>query len=518
MKKSIIYFLTTLTLLTGITACDKGFDELNKNPVQPTSLNPGFLMNYAIIMASFPSSTLPYELAIVQQMVTPYSGVLAGGNFNQDNRPVTLGNWNNYYREVIKHTTDVMQMTMEDESKTNLYQMARIWYSLAAMILTDTYGEVPYFDAGLGYLEGIATPQYDPQQQIYQALLTVLEQATANLDDTKSIETGDVLYGGDVEKWKRFGNSLMLRAAMRLSKVDTDLASEYVAKAVAGGLMQANADNAAIRHDFNYVNPVGNILNATEANNFYLAKPFVDYLSSNNDPRLASIAVRYVGATSGPDQNSAIDGTPPENVYVSTIPADQVGMPMGFDNATIIPVAESQGLASFYDYSQLDRTRMGKRDAPAYLVTYAETQLLLAEAVIRGWVQGNAAGLFEEGIRADMEQLAEYGEDTAVPPEAIEAYIQAHPLNTANALEQINNQYWVASFLNGPEAFANFRRTGYPILTPNPFPGSEIQGDFIHRLTYPDAEFAVNTGHIREAISRQGPDNLDTQVWWDVEQ
>jgi hypothetical protein len=85
----------------------------------------------------------------------------------------------------------------------------------------------------------------------------------------------------------------------------------------------------------------------------------------------------------------------------------------------------------------------------------------------------------------------------------------------ADALNEINTQYWVASFLNGPEAFANFRRSGFPLLTPNPYPGKEITGDFIRRLTYPDSEGAVNPTNKQDAISRQGPDNLETRVWWD---
>jgi hypothetical protein len=83
-------------------------------------------------------------------------------------------------------------------------------------------------------------------------------------------------------------------------------------------------------------------------------------------------------------------------------------------------------------------------------------------------------------------------------------------------MEQIGNQYWVASFLNGYEGFANFRRTGYPALTPNPYPGRDISGDFIRRLSYPDAEFSVNNANIQAAVQRQGPDNLDTRVWWDT--
>jgi hypothetical protein len=260
MKKLIIYLLTSLSFLGGMTGCDNGFDEMNTNPVQPTSLNPIFLMNNAVIEASHSSTNLMYELAIVQQIISPNGGVLAGGNFNQDNRPVTLGNWNKYYRGVLKHTADVKNATREVEARSNLYNMARILHSYAAMVLTDTYGDVPYFQAGLGFAEGNVTPAYDAQQQIYQDVLKELEQASAALSTSKPIETGDILYGGNIEKWQRLGYSLMLRAAMRHSKVDENTARTYAAKAVAGGVMQSNDDNAVIRHDFNYSNGIGNTL------------------------------------------------------------------------------------------------------------------------------------------------------------------------------------------------------------------------------------------------------------------
>ena len=119
------------------------------------------------------------------------------------------------------------------------------------------------------------------------------------------------------------------------------------------------------------------MLNGTEAANFYLVKPFVDTLKNNNDPRLPAIAIRYKGATSGATQT--IDRG-------STVPADQIGMPMGYDNGTIVARATSDGLASFYDYSQVDRRRMAKTASPMFFVTAAQTNLLLAEAKFRGWI------------------------------------------------------------------------------------------------------------------------------------
>ena len=180
-------------------------------------------------------------------------------------------------------------------------------------------------------------------------------------------------------------------------------------------------------------------------------------------------------------------------------------------------MATQLSLASFYDFSQLDRNRLGKQTAPSFLVTHSLNQLLLAEAAVRGWVEGDAATYFATGIRAHMEQMESYDPAAAIAEEEIVAYLDAHPLEAGSELEQINTQYWVASFLNSAETFANFRRSDYPVLEPNPYPGGEISSDFILRLTYPDTEEAVNTGSVNEAINRQGPDELDTRVWWDVD-
>ena len=133
-------------------------------------------------------------------------------------------------------------------------------------------------------------------------------------------------------------------------------------------------------------NGFGNTLNGSEAANFYLTKPFVDQLKSTNDPRLVSIAVRYKGAKSGADQNNTVLGNPPAGVSRTTNPADQIGMPMGHDNSTIGGVATGLGLASFYDFSQVDRRRMTKQSAPYFIVSASQTNLLLFDAVQRGWI------------------------------------------------------------------------------------------------------------------------------------
>ena len=504
--KRFLALLLPLWGLGGLSSCDQGFDEMNVNPIALTAVEPAFQFNTAVVNSAHGYNNLQYETIIVKQMINPFSGVGAAGQYNQDNRNVTAGNWERGYRNVVRELTDVIVQTKDVPARSNLYHMTRIWRAYSFMMLTDTYGDTPYSQAGKSYLEGIVTPVYDKQEAVYADIFTELETASAALDAAKPRVTSDVLYSGDVTKWKRFGYSLLLRAGMRLSKVTPTKAAEVVGKAVAGGLMQAN-DDAILRHSASFQNPVGSQLNGGQSDFFYLAEDFVTYLKTNNDPRLAIIAVRYVGAKSTADQKESL---------ANRTAAVQIGMPLGYDNTTVSAAVKKDNLTSLYDYSQLDRTRMASAQAPTFFVTYAQTQLLLAEAVTRKWTTGDAAALYANGIRSHMRQLAGYGATTTIAEPTITAYVGANPLIAGKELEQINTQYWVASFLNGPEAWANFRRSGFPVLTPNPFPGSDLKTEpFIRRLTYTDAELNVNKINVQEAITRQGPNLLDTRVWWD---
>ena len=186
---------------------------------------------------------------------------------------------------------------------------------------------------------------------------------------------------------------------------------------------------------------------------------------------------------------------------------------MLFRSAGAVKAAADLGLTSFYEFAQVDRQRMVKNTAPNFLVTASQNLLLLAEARMRGWVTTQTVeGYYNAGVRAHMEQLSAYGASSSIPVSSIVDYLAANPLVEENAMEQIGEQYWVSTFLNGPEAFANFRRTGFPALTANPYTGREV--DFINRLTYPNSEISVNSENVGAAISAQGPDNLATRVWW----
>lgn len=524
MKKIFNYSFITILLLYA-TACDNGFDELNTSKIAPNGLDPALILNGAIVNTSYGAGfagggTLIYDMSIVQHIISPLTGVINGANFNVVNRDATGSMWQNYYRNVIRYTRDVIAQTKDLPERSNLMNEARILQAYAFMVLTDEYGDIPYFQAGKGYLEGENFPDYDPQEDIYTDIIRELTEASAALDPAGRVESSEVLYSGSVEKWKKFGYSLLLRAGMRLSKVNASKAQETVAAAFQGGIMTSNDDNASIKHQTNFLNGTGNTLNTTEAANFYLSQYFVDHLKNNNDPRLPEIAVRYVGAKAGNQQDTTRD---------TSAPSEQYGLPLGSQNpaeAEAAAKSHTPPLAHFYDFSQADRSRILKVTAPMFLVTAAQTQLLLAEARFRGWINaGTAQEYFANGIRAHMEQLGTVDENSTVAEADITAYIDDNPLNAGTELEQINTEYWIASFLNGPEAFANFRRSDFPQLPPNPLAGVLTTEPFIRRLVYPSSELSVNTEKVGVAVKRMKEENgnddgkpddyLDTRVWWD---
>ncbi len=512
----IIYIpLFFCMLLTGITGCDKNFEKINTNPILPTSLDPVYLFSNAQQSSAIPA--YHYQGEIVQQINTPFGGVLEGGNRNTVNEVNANPAFNTLYTNSIRNLTDIINRLKDNPARTNLFNMARIWRAYCYQVLVDTYGDIPYSEAGKGFLESAYLPKYDDQKIIYEDILKEYKEATDALASGKDIVSGDLFYQGNIEKWKKLGNSLLLRAGMRYTKIDPAKAKIIVTIAVdpaRGGVMISNADNAVIQFNEIYNNSTSSALLGGERANYYIGKPFVDFLKNTNDPRLTFIAVKY----ENPTNPLATAGA------ANTDPADQEGMPYGYDENSLATAPGFPGkIGSAFKYSQFNRATVFRIDAPEFLITYAQTQLLLAEANERGYITTGAPKIYyETGIKAHMDQKALYG-DNNITEQQKNDYLQQPRVayDPSHALQQINEQYWIASFRIWIEAWANFRRTGFPQLSPIKFPGEDPAvntanaGGFIHRITYPLREKSVNTANVDAAIARMGGDNLGVRVFWD---
>jgi hypothetical protein len=420
--------------------------------------------------------------------------------------------WDANYPNSIANIVEVIDHFRKDTASFNSYQMARIFKAFMFQRLTDMYGDCPYFQAGLGYIGGITEPPYDRQQDIYMDLLHELQNAAAALDVGKpnTVGAADLLYGGDVLAWKRFAYSEMVRVAMRLSKVDPAMAARWVQVAVQGGVMTGNADNALVHHQNVTGTPVVNgnglVLLGNDPNGYRLHATFIGFLRATADPRLSYLATVC-----------ANPGMPADKGDTSA--ARQLGQPGGYDppnsngarDLTHAPGWPGNPNA----YSVVNRYTFSRLDAPSFLLTYGETALLLAEAAQRGWIGGEAGQYYSAGVRGAMQQLAMQA--GAGPADSlIAAWLAAHPYDPARGLEQINDQYWVAGFMDENECFANWRRSGYPALTPVDYPGNVTGGTIPRRFTYPQSEASANAANYSDAVSRlSGGDKMTSRIWWD---
>jgi hypothetical protein len=364
--------------------------------------------------------------------------------------------------------------------------------------------------------QGITTPQYDKQQDIYPALLTQLDAAIASLDAAGPKASGDLLYGGDVAQWKKLGYSLMVRVAMRMTKVNPTLAKTYTEKAAAAGTMTSYTDNALVKGDIAFGDTQNATTNALLTTDDFReakwSKTLIDYLRTTNDPRLSAIAeIPAAGAA-----NNANQALPGDNTA-----SIQRGLPNGYDltggafdirKRTDYPggTGTATDLAPLGNYSRPRLAVYIQRSAPNFLLTYAETEFLLAEAANRGWsVGGTAATHYANGVRGAMQSLSQMNTAATISQATIDAYVLANPLGATNPLKQINEQYWL-------EGWFNWRRSGYPELVPVNYPGNVTNGTIPRRLIYPVTEVSNNpAGYAAGVAGLTGGDLLTSRVWWD---
>lgn len=511
-----IVIIAPLALM--ISSCDKGFDEMNVDPNKSTEVVPGFLFTRAQLDAVSVNYVGAAYLTIggSMQHFATYKEVPAAGD-KYFNFSYSTGNWNAYAGSAngqgavtdIKQVIDAVSTSPEDINKLSV---ARIWKVYLFHRLTDLYGDIPYSDAGKALTNKNFAPKYDTQSAIYADMLKELEEAALAFNAAKpTFGTADLIYGGDVAKWKKFAYSLMLRLGMRLTKIDAAKAETWVKKAIAGGVLTDDADRAVIAYVDGTQTTTRNFIASGLMSNDYVtpggdnveggkfSKTLIDHLKNTADPRLNVISIVWV--QSG-------------NTFVAdTSTALQKGMPNAAFNS--LP-------ANFNSFSEPNPNTLLKYNAPLLVFTNAEVHLLLAEAALRGWYSGSTpTASYEEAVKAGLRQWSLFGAAGTIATNKITAYLAANPYNSTGTfeqqMEQIQTQKWVTLFLEDEyEIFANWRRTGYPKLTPTNYPGNLTGGKIPRRFVIPDSEELYNATNFYEARSRQGGTNtLSSIVWWD---
>jgi len=537
MKKLLIYIGIASAMLVHI-GCNKNFDELNTDPLKTPADN--FNPNYLLTSAQYIFSSQGYNISLFTSMwaqtMASTSSLQSNYLSNADKYVPSSGTpdyqgrlWNNNYGRTDQFYTgaasmlyDATNLTADDASKGKLNAICKIMKVLVLQQVTDVYGDIPYKQALQGKT-GVTQPVYDPQQEVYNTMLSELEAAIAQVGSAQGEVTGDLYYKGDAAKWKKFGYSLMLRLAMRLTKVDPATAKTWAEKAAAGGTFAGIADNAYIptQNSTSHDNAQARVYNVDIYQTRW-SKTFIDYLKTNNDPRLGLIA--EVPAAGLAANQAAAPG--------NTDPAAQIGLPNGYDlNGGPTDITKAPGYPGGTG-AGADATPIGKYSRPRasiyanrsgniLVLTYAETELMLAEAAARGWnVGGTALTHYNNGVSAALQTLATLGTDAAISATAANAYALAHPLNITSldaSLKQINEQYWATTgaFFNYVETWINWKRSGYPVLTPVKYTGNFSGGTIPRRQPYPVSEASLNPTNYAEAVGRLGADDWVHRVWWD---
>ncbi|KOS05617.1 hypothetical protein AM493_05885 [Flavobacterium akiainvivens] len=507
MLKKIFF---PIVLSAVAVSCTSDYERINIDPNRPTSLPLDYLLSECeILVPASPdagSKTQRVNFAnagcLMQHMSSTDAGFYAGSFYSSASNTYTFF-FDYTYPNTVKNIVNLIALSSEDPNQVNINSMARILKVMEFVRITDLYGDVPYFEAGRGFLDNNFTPRYDEQQDIYMDMLNELQEAGDAFNSGAYIPpTADFIYDGDLEKWKRAANSIMLRLALRLQNVDPASAQSWAQTAISRGLITSEAENITFHFDGQSgsqintnpnsytLSPIG--ANVANLNGLLWGKTFIDMMHNRQDPRLSVVAALKDG---------------------NNDPDVQVGLPNGVtaNELATLPVTN-------LDLYSRPAPNMITGSAPWIYMTYAESQLLLAEAIERGYTSGSADAAFASGQASAITLVGVYGTTPTAGEVADYATANPYPATGLEAkLNAIHTEIYLihAVTFNHIEAWANWRRTGYPVLVPvNPV-GNETNGTIPRRLKYSPTEYGVNGENLGEAITRQGPDLFTTRVWWD---
>ena len=541
--KQISIIIALVLSFYCFTGCTKKFNEFNTDPtgishqqlaVDYQNLGAPLEQAQLNIYAGNPAWVYQLQQNLIADV---YSGYMMSpdpfqGNVNNTNYFLVDG-WNFYpwdyaYNNVMNNVKSVLEQT-SDPKYASYYQWAKIIRVEAMHRVSDIYGPIIYTHYGTTNGDGSVT--YDSQKDAYYAFFNDLDSAITTF--TGLVQSGapatfskyDLAYGGSFEKWLKFANTLRLRLAIRISKVDPAKAKTEGEKALAnpGGLLTSNADNCFIN-----LGPVDHPLDVINNSwgDIRLGAPVSSIMNGYNDPRIS----KYASKASDP----AVAGS-----YIGIrngIRIDDIGRYANYSSVLMT-------------YPGPDNTAPNpSANAKVQIMVAAEAWFLKAEAAVRGWTgAGDAETDYNTGITTSF---AQYGLDasayindatsTAQPyidpkaeiagqnnilagsPYLSTITIKWDPSSTfEQQLERIITQKWIAMYPEGQEAWSEFRRTGYPKLFPvvvNNSGGAISTTDFIRRINFPSDERSNNPNGVAGAVQALGgPDNGGTRLWWDIQ-
>lgn len=517
--KKIIYKMIGIVMMFIIVlpSCKKGFEEINTDPNGAPDATPAQLLAPAL------RSTL-------------HVNMIRNRNFNNELMQVTVSLsdgdatvfryefrrtlsdylWNSWYIQ-LTNLKDMYSQASEitNTSKASYQGISLISQAWVYSLLTDTYGDVPYFESNMAK-EGNVEPAFDRQKDIYLDIFKKLEEANTLLTGAPNIlASSDPVYNGVVSNWRRFGNSLYLRLLLRVSgksEVSADVIAkiqEIIGNSSTYPIMTSNSQSAILKWTgmAPYISPFMSV-RAQDFRSPGLASFFIDHLRDWADPRIdistyGSNGVNRWGISQGSNGFS--------------------GVPSGY-----VPGTGVSKQSDFYSYEER-ATSLQNDQLTGILMNYAEVQFILAEAAAKGWITGSAETYWKNGILNDITYwLPNWPNPTALAtppspsikidsPEFIK-YMSDADISWGTAptldeqMEKIHLHKYYALFLVDLQQWFEFRRTGHPVLPKGA--GLRNNGVMPARMTYPVYVESANPTNYKIAVAEQGPDEIYTQVWW----
>lgn len=501
------------------SSCDESaLLDLNIDQNAATDIDMAYLFSLSTlrIAGEYENTRVPmlYAATMIQHTAST-AGYFSGDKYFY-NAQYSGAYMESHYTGVVRLLQHVITKTQDDPNMANFRAASMVLKVFDLHRMTDIYGDIPYSEAGKG-LDGPEYwfPKYDSQEEVYNAMIADLLQARGLFSEAaRGFGSQDFVYGGDISKWRKFTNSLLMRIAMRMSNVDEAKARAVFAEASNSGAFDSIDDMATIQ----FANgPQGINRNGLNdgywGNNKYsrdckISDTFIQWMKANNDPRLNIVA----GPIGNPEDPSTWD------TEVSSIK----GLPNGYNSTTLRPLLTADELADYNVngnriFSMLNLKYLDWED-PYYLISYAEVELMKAEAALMGWIGSDPADHFSKGVAAAINSWTLFDDSFERTPAEVQAYIAGRGFGAASTEDKfrlIGEEYWAATYLNDIESWANWRRTGYPELTPTQDPNA-FEGNFIpRRLRYWENEIGSNPENYQAATSRMGGDLFATKMWWD---
>lgn len=551
MKK----ILASIVLVSLLHSCGReSMTELNTDPNSFYTTTPSSLVTYAQKQLTDYVTTPDVNvnnirLTMQYWQTTTYQDE---SRYNFSTRNVSDQVWNRLYVRAFKNFDQARKLILDyqptasevstwEKTKKNQLAIIDLQQVYTLQILVDTYGDIPYTQAG--DIDAFPLPKYDSGKEVYASLINRTKTSIANLDTTgSSFGTADKVYAGSVAKWKKFGNSLLLKLGIALADSDDALAKSTVQAAITGGVFTAKADDALLAYLTSSPNfsALYTTLVASNRNDYVVGRTIVDVMNANNDVRRDQYFqknVHYLAGSVTAVSGSTITFTPAptapavapqvgDNVYV--MPNTLVGTITsisgnsftlsGYATGSVVP-ENDLGFGFYYRGGVIGNpssfnvnSRVGAfgytTNTPGILLNYTEVAYYLTEASARWGIGGSPATNYANAVTASFLQWNKTAAEAT-------AYLVAHPYDATNWKKSIGDQAWISMYDQPLVSWNFFRRLDYPALAPAANAVAESNNKVPVRLLYPVTEQTTNPTNYAAGSAAIGGDFLYTKIFWD---